>query len=565
MNTNHDTILEEMKQAIDDWFACIRATDAEAIVKRTTLQAGLHDYALLEYTDGRASVTDIPLDFPSSDRMGGYGETVGELTEDEVRKQFIPQLAAYVREKLDSLSSTALIDYRFTFAGKFAHKEGEVDLPILVYVDDRKREQLLQAICAYIQTRLDTGNHPTKPLETFFLSRHLLDDGLFPELEPQRIISLFDRILELNRGNRERLAEHSGYIGRALQDWVEETFLPRYFERQQTPWRSSEYTKKIGVSLEDDKEGQIDLLLYTAVWILRYEPSYMRTKGIGFLERAVELGNKKASRFMKEGSGVLPVELASRRDELVECQANDVFATVTIVIKQEAEESYRRALRFLVNLLKQGFPKSYMIQLKSGAKQFLPVKGLAKSGTHRFFANALAYPNLYPLLEEYAREAMEPFEWYGDAEGEKNCMPGTYAVFGLGLADRHYFPLVEAYMGMVDEEHQSVQDQFTTAFLEKYGVSAETVSALVTCMRHCSDSWRPKMKTAWESEESIGLLLAQVRGRESHEVQRLLELIWGGVDKLAAAAAKAKGVKGGLLSELVEAAGNRQSRRRLPG
>lgn len=80
--------------------------------------------------------------------------------------------------------------------------------------------------------------------------------------------------------------------------------------------------------------------------------------------------------------------------------------------------------------------------------------------THRFFANALAYTELHPLLEEYAREAMKEFEWYEDTEDEKTVMPGSYAVFGLGLSSERYFPLVETYMGLVDDEHQLVHDKF---------------------------------------------------------------------------------------------------------
>ncbi|GED24451.1 hypothetical protein BAG01nite_05530 [Brevibacillus agri] len=80
----------------------------------------------------------------------------------------------------------------------------------------------------------------------------------------------------------------------------------------------------------------------------------------------------------------------------------------------------------------------------------------------RLLANISAY--VTELFADYAREAMEQFAWYADADDEKNVMPGSYAVFGLGLADRRYFSLVEDYMGKIDEEHQSAKNQFTAAF-----------------------------------------------------------------------------------------------------
>ncbi|WP_010503675.1 DUF6138 family protein [Paenibacillus elgii] len=561
MDSMLEDLINEMKQAIEQWFEFIGDKDAEQIVKRTPLQVGIHDYGLLEYAKGRVNVTDTELDFSSPELKTRLGEPAELLSEEQVREQIIPRLAAFMQQQLNSLPSPALIDYKFAFWGKFRVREGEVTLPILQHIDKAKKERLLNSIASYIQTKLDDGKYPTKPLETFFLSRHLLDENLFPDPDVGRIISVFENILELNKGKKERLAEHRSKIVNALRNWVEETFLPRYFEIHKEGWSQAEYTRKGDIQLEDTEQGPIELLLYAAVSIIKYEPSYSKSTGLAFLERAVELGSARASRYMKEGSGTLAKEDVYFRNELVECNANDVFATVTITMKQEVEESYACALRFICRLLQQGFPKSYQIKLKSSVKQFLPIKGLAKSGTHRFFANAMEYPKLYPLLEEYARAAMEEFEWYADTEGEKCCMPGSYAVFGLGLADRSYFALVEDYMKQVDDEHQSVQNGFTTAFVEQYGVNAETIPTLVTCLLHSTDSIKLKIKPAMEEEAHARLLLDRVRGLQPYEVEHIVYAIWGGVEKLRAAAAKANGEKAALLTELVQAASSKKSQR----
>lgn len=87
---------------------------------------------------------------------------------------------------------------------------------------------------------------------------------------------------------------------------------------------------------------------------------------------------------------------------------------IEIRILYEEDFAYGEALDYIIGLLRQGFPNRYALKLKSGQKKFLPVKNLAKSGLHQFFANALDYPALFPKLAVYAETAM----------------PGTYAVMG---------------------------------------------------------------------------------------------------------------------------------------
>jgi len=57
-----------------------------------------------------------------------------------------------------------------------------------------------------------------------------------------------------------------------------------------------------------------------------------------------------------------------------------------------------------------------------------------------FFRRILDFSELYDKLESYAKVAMKEFEWYQDVEeGEKSLLPGSYAVFALGLYDEKYF------------------------------------------------------------------------------------------------------------------------------
>jgi hypothetical protein len=204
-------------------------------------------------------------------------------------------------------------------------------------------------------------------------------------------------------------------------------------------------------------------------------------------------------------------------------------------------DSYGKGLDFICGLLSQGFFRSYQIKLKSSVKQLLDVPGLAKSQTHRFFANALQYEELYPKLAAYAQLAMVEFEWYENTEGEKNCMPGTYAVFGLGLASPAYFPLVEAYMQVVDDEHQSVQIDFTSTFITRYGVDETTLPTIVACLLRCQDGKFTKLGPVFEEAANLQALAKILTALAPHEARHVVELLWGSMEKLEKKALTAKG------------------------
>ncbi|MCC7702836.1 hypothetical protein IGS59_11330 [Janthinobacterium sp. GW460P] len=551
MSTLLEQATREMTMAIHAWFdERLQRMDLDDAVNRTTLQAGVFSDFMLDYKPGRTTADDIDLGFDDDVRP----RTPVRLDDAQVRDLIAPQLAALVQARLAPLVNTPMIDYRFTFRGKFQTAQGKLHLTLLEYVNDNKRQLLLERIHAYVDRKLTHGTHPTEKLETFFLTRHLLDKQLFPQLDVTWTIAQFDRIQALNKASPDTLAEHRHDIIRAITGWAENEFLPQYYDRVQSAYRATEYALKAAVALDAQAMQPIDLLLYGAVMILRHEPSYAKSKGLKFLEIARELGSERAARMLKEGSGTFAPDAIHLKNALLECRANDVFATISITIAREEEGAYAQALAFITHLLNNGFPKSCQIKLKSKVKQYLPVKGLARSDTHRFFANALAYAALQPQLEAYARAAIAQYEFYADTEGEKNCMPGSYATFGLGLLDARYFPLVQHYMANVDEEHQSVQDQFTAAFAEQYGVTRDSAPVLATCLRACTDSAKVKIQVELEDVEKLELFCQQLQGLEGYLVEHMLYPIWGKLEKLAALARKADGRRKHLLLALLEAA-----------
>ncbi|KAB8066762.1 DUF6138 family protein [Janthinobacterium violaceinigrum] len=551
MSTLQEQVTAEITAAIHAWFdERLQRTDLEQAVKRTTLQTGIFNELLLDYKPGRTTADEFDLGLDDD----AHPRTPARLDDAQVRELIAPQLTALVQARLAPLVDTPMIDYRFTVRGKFQTAQGKLHLPLLEYVNENKRLALLENIHAYIGKKLTNGKHPTKPLETFFLTRHLLDPHLFPLPDIAWTIAQFERIEQLNKSRPQALAEHRGDIIQAVSAWAEKQFLPQFYDVQRSSYRGTEYALKAGAAHDAQALAPIDLLLYGAVMILRHEPSYAKSTGLKFLEIARELGSERAVRMLKEGSGAFPDTDIHVKNALLECRANDVFATITITVAQEEADAYAQALAFITHLLNNGFPKSYQIKLKSKVKAYLPIKGLAKSDTHRFFANALAHASLQPQLEAYARAAIEQFEFYADTEGEKNCMPGSYAVFGLGLLDARHFPLVQHYMANVDEEHQSVQDQFTTAFAATFGVTTATIPVLTACLRACTDNVKLKIQADFEDVEKLDCLYRQLQGLKGYMVEHMLYPIWGKLEKLAALARKVQGPRKELLLALLEAA-----------
>ena len=70
-------------------------------------------------------------------------------------------------------------------------------------------------------------------------------------------------------------------------------------------------------------------------------------------------------------------------------------------------------------------------------------------------------------------------------------MHSTYAVLGLGLSSRDYFPLVQRYMLLVDTEHQSVQDPYAETFHEAHSLSVEIMPVFVAILLGASESAKP--------------------------------------------------------------------------
>lgn len=530
----------EIIAAVADWLQRVQEKKGKELaeaVSRTALQMGIYDLIHLQVERNKLMLSTWISDFGSADYERPISPLDPPLTRKQAETELIPLMAEGIGAKLQPYEDGPLLDYQVQVSLQLADADM---LPVLHHINERKHSQLLDRVHVYI-AKLETQSYPTGPLESFFLAQYLVDPVLFQEIDSAYVLRIYELVMERNRENPDKLREHRGQFIRAFTVWTEEKFLPTYYHREKPKWGTATYTLKTDVDRSTLNREHLELVLQTAILIIKYEPNYSRQRGLDFLEILQELGYAKAAQVIKEGSGTLPAEAIHYKDQRLECQAHDVFSTITIRIKEECTDSYGKALAFISGLHERGFFCSYQIKLKSTDKQVVPVPGLAKSQTHRFFANALQYDELHPKLEAYARRAMVEYEWYEDTEGEKACMPGTYAVFGLGLANERYYPLVQDYMKVVDSEHQSVQAAFASAFIQRYGVSEATLQTIVFCLLACEDGKFTKFAPAFQTASHLQALAQQLASLEPYEARHVAELIWGSTEKLEKKAQAAKG------------------------
>ncbi len=460
-------------------------------------------------------------------------------TDDKLRGEFWPALQQKIVElRKSGQMGPRFFDYRLDLELEFHRADRKQPLKLsAALIDADKREQLRQTLDAFIARKvLAPGPARPKQEDLFFFAELLFNPDFLPAgrdaPDAGAIEPLLSAVAGKLRDQPQRLAQWRGEYRRALRNWAERLFLPHYFEPAGD--YSLSFTPKPETERPQADADSLDFFVYAALKIGESEPD-LRLQYLGYADL---LGSDTARRYLTAGSGIVD---SRRRGSLFVGQANDVLQSIELKLLAEEEPAYREALDDLCALLEQGFPNTYALKLKSGEKRWLPLKTLAKSPLHRFFANALHYPALFPAIARYAELAMEEYAWYNDVEpGEKSVMPGTYAVFGLGLRSEAYFPLLLRYMALVDTEHQSAQDEYAAAFVAAHGLSGRTLPVLVAILLASGQSAKPIKPCPIDTPELARLLLTSLEMLPEHERDTVRYRLFGDADKLARTAKKAE-------------------------
>ena len=467
---NTETIIKEILPGVAATFD--RLDLPKKPYGRNELWEGITDYLKIKQRKDK-----IEFHNTSEEYSGSPSITIkdfDQLPDDFIDNELLPAL----EEQLTQMFFNPELYYRFQYkltlvfdflsaTGHHARKQVRLEHP------ERKAE-LKERLDTYVQKVIYEATEKMKEKELHSFFDKLFDFELTGYSEDKVVEILNKGITLIDPKWKKTLKEYQWCLLYHTREWKEKVFMKLYYKGE-----DDDYSLKKGITPEKVDAHKLNLFVAQALWHIKYkEYSWDVEDACEDLERAAkELGSKKAAMYLKEGTGILPNELIHYKDSDVECDANDVFAEISVKIKQESATAYDKALDFIIALLKADFPASYYIKFSSKApKQFLDIKGIAKSPTHRFFAQALQYEELRPKLVSYAEVAMKEFQWYNDVEeGEKSCMPGSYAVFGLGLIGEEYFPLVTKYFSLLDDEHQMVHKYFVSALIDRYGVNEKSL------------------------------------------------------------------------------------------
>ena len=272
-------------------------------------------------------------------------------------------------------------------------------------------------------------------------------------------------------------------IDHTLQQYIEKQVRDRYFvvgEREDFFTVFPPCTVRPELRPEDVDEGLLRFACYVAVCYTVYGASYDSLATRHILGLVSQLRPAMVKELKTGGSGKLPPSIQKRKTKHLTASANDAFATIRITARDCTEGCCDEALSYLVEVLEQPeFPRSYSIEFRGPEKLYLPIPGLPKKGVHQLFACAARYPRLHVRMENYARLAMQEDEWYQNLSDELCALPGTFAVFALGLEGPKWWPLVCDYLDRCDDEHSSLQGKFLHALIRKFGFQPWTLGVLV--------------------------------------------------------------------------------------
>lgn len=226
-------------------------------------------------------------------------------------------------------------------------------------------------------------------------------------------------------------------IGHTLGKYIKHQVQERFFEIRENEDYFSPFPLCIAwpeLRPEDVDENLLRFTCYVAVCYTVYGASDNTVITEHYLDLVSQLRPDMVKQLKTAGSGKLPKDIRQRKTGHFTATANDAFATIRITAKDSTKECYAEILDYLCAVLEQEtFPRSYSVDFRGKDKIYLPIPGLPKKGVNQLFACAVQYPDLHPAMERYARLAMREYEFYQNLAEEFCAMPGTFAVFALGL------------------------------------------------------------------------------------------------------------------------------------
>ena len=323
-------------------------------------------------------------------------------------------------------------------------------------------------------------------------------------LDAEHAIAFSENLRRLSRWH-----EIDHYLLDLLKRELQEKYFVVTGREDDHPW-NREYSLKPGVRGEEVPEPLLRFACYVAVSYQVYGADYEYLDTNYLLGLVEKVRPDMVKKLKEHGTGRLPLHLQKRKTTHFTASANDAFAIIRIAARGSTEECYVEVLDYLCELLEQeDFPHSYTVEYKGPEKRYLPITGLPKKGVNQLFACAVQYPSLHPRIERYARLAMRQYERYTNLSDEQCALPGSFAVFALGMLGQEWRQLIWDYLGLCDDEHSRLQEKFLRAYVKQFGFTADTVPVFVRGVLSMQNVKYSKDYALWMANaESLDALLS---------------------------------------------------------
>ena len=359
-------------------------------------------------------------------------------------------------------------------------------------------------------TRLDDSHWPPvvvssqgAPFEVWQLLRAWTEIQRAETLDAEKAIAFSENLRRQSRW---------GEIDHHLLDMLKRELQEKYFvatgDEDDRFW-DREYSLKPGIRAEQIPEPLLRFACYVAVSYKVYGLDFQYLDANYLFGLVEKVRPDMVKKLREHGTGRLPLSLQKRKTEHFTASANDAFAVIRITARDNTEECCHEVLNYLCELLEQeDFPRSYAVEFKGPEKRYLPITGLPKKGVNQLFACAVQYPGLHPLMERYARLAMRQYEQYTNLSDEQCALPGSFAVFALGMLGQEWRQLVWDYLDLCDDEHSHLQEKFLREYVKQFGFTADTVPMFVRGVLSMQNMKYSKDYAAWMANaESLDALL----------------------------------------------------------
>ena len=341
------------------------------------------------------------------------------------------------------------------------------------------------------------------PFEVHDLVREWTEVQRAETLDAEQAIAFGENLRRLSRWG-----EIDYYLRGLLKRELQEKYFVVTGREDDHPW-NREYSLKPGIRAEEVPEPLLRFACYVAVSYQVYGMSFEYLDTNYLLGLVGKVRPDMVKKLKENGTGRLPLHLQKRKTEHFTASANDAFAIIRITARDSTEECYCEVLNYLCELLSQeDFPHSYAVEFKGPEKRHLSITGLPKKGINQLFACAVQYPNLYPLIERYARLAMRQYERYTNLSDEQCALPGSFAVFALGMLGQTWRQLVWDYLDLCDDEHSRLQEKFLREYGKQFGFTADTVPIFIRGVLSMQNMKYSKDYAAWMANaKSLDALL----------------------------------------------------------